>query len=585
MPLPSLSRRALLGSLAVAALLPGGPVRAQPAGQGHRPPGWDPQVEGPREATLHVAPQGDDASPGSAQQPLRSLARGVALLAEHKTGSLSLHAGIYREAVDLSALRGAVRADGSPAYRLHRHGRDRVVISGADLLRGWEPCPPAQAARLGLPREGVHRARLPFTALAHGSLWALNLHEDGVYCPPAGWRASREKPTALYNAKTMRRADFGTEGAQRVITSVRDPALVGCDPELLREARVLIYHNPNRVTAVVPKGFDPATGTLQLPPEPALRLHQRGEVAEMLYALQNVPLALEQGDWYARRAADQVEIYFWPRDPARLETAVEVSLRDHCVDFGTASSVELFGLEMIRASGAQRSAGSCVRRSLGRQAPGGEDLRLVQCRLGENLGAEGAGYGALHLRHAVRPVLRNCTIEACRNHVGLALDECRDADLRHLEVREISRSGARFFGLKGGILAFSRFEDTGWDAHSNKFHFYLGSDRILVYGVRTQNTAGYVTYQEASRIHFAFCDFDADVQAQGRAGRWSRKITSPASGATPLRRTVPVIPDQAAPSGIGTCPCSPPGRGRRGGMRWCWAPATAATGTGSTTAA
>ncbi|MEO5953664.1 MAG: hypothetical protein ABIQ44_14450, partial [Chloroflexia bacterium] len=39
----------------------------------------------------------------------------------------------------------------------------------------------------------------------------------------------------------------------------------------------------------------------------------------------------------------------------------------------------------------------------------------------------------------------------------------------------------------------------------------------LVYGVRTRAVGGYVTYQEASSIHFAFCEFDCSVNSQNRA--------------------------------------------------------------------
>lgn len=517
MPLPHLSRRSLLGSIAAAALLPGGRLWAQSKTGSAMRYGWDPAVEGPREASFHISPEGDDDALGTASAPLRSIGRGVALLADRKSGSLALHAGIYREAVDLDALRGQAGPDGGPAYRLHRFGADRVTISAAETLSGWVPCPAERAARFGMPTQGIYFTRLPLASLGHGSVSALNLHENGHYRPVAGWRASREKPTAIHNPLSMRRADFETRGERDIIVAIRDRALVGLDPTLLRDARVLVYRNPNAVSSVPLERFEPDTGTLHLPAEPALGLHQRNGERSTLYALQNVPMAMGQGDWYARREGAEVEVYFWPEDPAHLATGVEVSLRDHCIDFGQASSVELFGLEMIRAAGTLRASGCCVRRSAPARAAEGVDLRLVHCRAGENICSEGAGYGAIFLREVLRPVMRNCTLEQCYSHVGLALDNCREADLRQLHFNDISRSGARFFGLEGGILAFSLFENTGWDAHSNKFHFYLGSDRILVYGVRTRNTAGYVTYQDASRIHFAFCEFDASAQAQGRA--------------------------------------------------------------------
>lgn len=89
--------------------------------------------------------------------------------------------------------------------------------------------------------------------------------------------------------------------------------------------------------------------------------------------------------------------------------------------------------------------------------------------------------------------------------------------MRGLHVRQVSKSPCRFYGLRRTVLAFSLLEDSGWDAHANKFNFYQGSDLVLVYGIRTRKTGGYATYQRASRIAFAFCELDCDPQSQNRA--------------------------------------------------------------------
>ena len=146
-----MSRRALLRSLAAIGLWPGSwaGAHAQTAPKEAALQiryGWDPDAMAPTEATLYVAPDGDDTADGSLTRPLRSLQRGVDLLAKLPEGSLSIRRGIYREAVDLDAL----QAQPGARYRLHRHGAERVQITAADVLTGWQPCPPRRGGGHGL---------------------------------------------------------------------------------------------------------------------------------------------------------------------------------------------------------------------------------------------------------------------------------------------------------------------------------------------------------------------------------------------------------------------------------------------------
>lgn len=473
--------------------------------------GWDAEIDAPTEASLYVAPDGDDTAPGSLEQPLRTIQRGVNLLSALAEGSLSIRQGIYRESVSLDALRGQLGA----GYRIHRHGRERVQITAAEVLTGWEPCDPVEAAELGISSTGVFVAKLPGKLVQHGSIFALNLHEAGVWCSIATDRADTSDLTRIGDYSTYNSGEFLLDAEDR-ITAIRDPRLIGVPEAQMRQVRVLLYHEPNLVTPDRIAKFDSVTGMITLTDQ-TKRVQRVADKPDMRYALQNIAAALQDQSWVVREIGDgKIAIYLRPSHPGNLIGGVEVSLRPTCIDFGQAQSVELLGIEVLRAAGEERLDGICIRRTI--ESDGTyQDLRILHCRIGENFSASDRGYAALYLRGAVGVTIHNTSIGPAHNSFGLFLQNCRQADLRFLHISGVSNSPARFFTLKDSILAFSLFEDSGRDAHSNKFNFYEGSDTVLVYGVRTRRVGGYATYQEASRIHFAFCELDCSINAQNRA--------------------------------------------------------------------
>lgn len=474
--------------------------------------GWDADISGPTIADFYVAINGDDKADGSVTHPVRTIQRGIDLLATRSGGSLAIHGGIYREEVKLDALRGTSKTP----YRLHRYGRERVTITAAEKLTDWISCPVEEAKALGVSGPGVFVARLSASNILHGALNALNLHEAGIWRSIAVDRADTSDPETIGDQATYHRATFYTDDEDRILT-IQDPRLKGMSGALIQDTEVLVYHFPNVVSARQIGGFDPAKGEITLA-DPGLKMQRSGKKPVMLYALRGASWALAKGTWIARKTGpNEVSVYFWPVDPASLEKDVEVSLRATCIDFGQARHVELFGIEAVRAAGADRHASICIR-AIGFDAASdaGNGLRLIHCRVGETMSVV-RGYGALYLRGATDLTLHNISIESARGNFGLFLARCSDVDARFLHIANASHSPARFYTLRRSMLAFSLFEDSARDAHANKFNFYEGSDAVLVYGVRCRNVGGYATYQEASRIHFAFCELPCDPLAQNRA--------------------------------------------------------------------
>lgn len=475
--------------------------------------GWDANVAGPIEATFHVATDGNDAADGSSAYPVRTIQRGVDLLATRVGGSLAIHGGLYREQVSLDALRG--RTPG--AYRIHRFGHDVVTITAAETLAEWAPCPAEEARAIGITGPDVFVARMPVNHILHGALHALNLHEAGNWRSIAVDRANSSNPEATGDQATYHFASFEVDEEDRILT-VHDPRLQGIPTSWMQDVEVLVYHSPNMVGTFKIARFDPVDGVITLA-DPGPKLQRTGGQPAMLYALRGAPWALTSATWIPRRTGpNQVSIYFRPTDVGSLHADVEVSLRPTCIEIGKARHVELFGLNIVRAAGGDRNTGICIRRNgFDDDVDAGNGLTITHCRIGDTQSINERGYGALFLRDTRCLVFRNISIENVRGGFGLFLASCDDADLRFLHIVNVSNSPARFYTLRRAIVAFSLFEDSARDAHANKFNFYEGSDTVLVYAIRCRNVGGYATYQEASRINFAFCDLPCDPQSQNRA--------------------------------------------------------------------
>lgn len=505
-----LSRRSTLGGLGAFGL--GLWPRPGPAqtDTGQKWYGWDPQVAAPTQADFYVAPHGSDSSAGSASAPFRTIQKGVNMLAQLPGGSLAIRGGLYREAVTLDRLQG----HGDTPFHIHRYGREPVRITAAEPLVHWEPCPQDEARSIGAEPSGLYVARLSREALTHDAPLALNLHEKGQWLPIAVDRADPGDPETSRDENTFHRGRFHVDTEDRIL-AIEEARLRGLPATAMDQVQALIYHAPNIISADTLGGFDPESGTLTLS-EQSRRVERRGAEVFPLYALQNAGWALHKGSWCVRTQGDIVSVYLRPINPASLHSDIEISTRGTCVDLGRARHVHLFGLELSRAAGEARLDGIALRRSsIGLE--GGEGITLTHCRIGETLFAGARGEGAIHLVDVQDPAIHHCSIGPARNSFGLALHESEGASLRHLHITGVSNSPARFFGMRRGVLAFSLFENSAWDAHANAFNFYQGSDAILVWGVRLRDVGGYVTYQKASRIVFCFCEFPCDPSSWNRA--------------------------------------------------------------------
>lgn len=505
------NRRDLLKTVGAGALTArfGRPSAALAAAPGGVAYGWNPGLSAPTEASCYVSPDGNDGAAGTLDSPLRTIQAGVDRLVAQGAGSLAIRGGIYREAVNLRNLTGAR----DQPILIHRYGSEPVTISAAEVLTGWQPCTAQDEAALGVALKGVYVVRLPSDQLAHGAPLSLNVHEAGEWLSVATARADMDRLDSPSDDRRFFSAPSLALSPDGMVQGFVDPRLRGLTPAQMQGVRLLFHHAPNIVTNDPIAGYDAATGSVRLVDQ-SQKVQRENNRPVLRYALQNISTGLTQGRWLVRTEGEgkTVALYLYPRDPANLQGGVEVSLRGYCLDLGSASFVTLAGIDFIRAAGETLRTGIAI--SHVGAAPAekrAHDITFLHCRVAETMSSAARGEGAMFIRGVTNLTLRNVTIESVRGSFGVALHDCVGADLRNLYLAGISQSAGRFFGARQMIFAFSLIENCGWEAHANKFNFYLGSDQILVYGIRTRNTGGYVTYQKASRIHFAFCEFDASA--------------------------------------------------------------------------
>lgn len=476
--------------------------------------GWQPDTVPPRRVTggaaLHVSPEGDDGADGSERAPLRRLQTAVDRLARAGSGTLFVHGGVYREEVSLSALRGTPDAP----YHIRRYDDAPVTVSAADVVTGWRPATAQDVTGLGITPDNLYTVRVAKAVLTHDTPFALNLHEAGTWCSIATDRADDTELHSTNNWKRFHVGNFLVERETEVVQAIQDARLAQYPTSAFRDVRALIYGRPNVVRRLPIIGVDAARGLLQLQNE-KLRLQYIRKQPMPAYALQNAPWAMEPGRWFMRDAGDEIAIFFWPRDPAHLDSQIEISTRPTCIDLGRATHVTLEGLTCLRAAGKGRFDSACVRRRNAKSRT--EGIAIINCRLGQTQAADRGGYGALFLHGVTGVTLERVTIDAGANNFGFFLAECDRAEMHHMHVHGVSKGPLRLYGVTRSVMSYTLFEHSGRDAHANKMSVYEGCDRVLFYALRCRDTGGYATFQKASRICYAFCEFDCDVNAQGRA--------------------------------------------------------------------
>jgi len=282
------------------------------------------------ERVFYVSPSGRDewsgrlaeANAAGSDGPFKTLAKAAAVLEPGDT--CRLRKGIYRE-----SLKPARDGAGEAPIVFEAHGGEEAVISGADLLAGWER-----------DANGLYTAPLDWDLADQNQLFA-----DGVMLTEARW--PHNQGTLMQPTRAV--AESGSPN------TLVDPKLPGGDD--CWKGALLWCAGGERWycwTATV-TGFDAKTKTLTFEkPQPDRWYTPRKGSEYVLMGLRGMLAA--EGEWWLDRAAKRV--WLNPpggKDPATL--GVEAKRRLYAMEFSGRSHIRVGGIR-FRAGGILTDAGS-----------------------------------------------------------------------------------------------------------------------------------------------------------------------------------------------------------------------------------
>ena len=373
-------------------------------------------------AEFHVAPNGNDGNPGTADQPFASLERAqqAARLARSQDPghgvTVIFHTGRYalRRTIEFDASDSGASAEQPVRYQAEPGGT--VILAGARILDGWQPDP---------QRRGAWRARA-FTPGPNRrpterfeQLWVNGRRATRARTPNEGsfFFPNYVAQTPSSEGPNAARHIFGLRPEQLAPLRNLDPAALG-------DVQIVALHRWNSTREFV-QAIDPNDNTLtsrgvaMLPANPLDR--------KSLCYLENSPTALDApGEWYLDREGWVTYLPLPDEDLAKAEVLVPRLDR------------------FLQIQGDLREESQWVRHLVF------EGLRFQYAGLWVPPGGLPPAQSALSIDQATivvsaatNVIFRHCAVE----HVGSTAvwfqHACRDCRLEHCRLTDLGISGVR----------------------------------------------------------------------------------------------------------------------------------------------
>ncbi|HEU5123460.1 MAG TPA: right-handed parallel beta-helix repeat-containing protein, partial [Verrucomicrobiae bacterium] len=302
-------------TLAVAAEFPAGGAESENHG-----------AQGPILVVNDAHPDASDSNPGSAEKPFRSIRKAVSAATPGTT--ILVHGGTYREEVELMR-------SGTADKRiiLKPAPGERVIVSGADELKGWRKC--NQKELRGNP------------------------NFDKIYCLESDWRPVRifvaGNPEGVRLARWPKgdphrpqQFSYAIESGDRL--KISDSQHLNQADGFWNGATLGVYHEANdSVLAGTITSFDSTKHQIvvdaprRYPPE----------IGKDRYYIENAPGTIsEPGEYAIEASQSRYRIYFWPLSEGNPDNHdVEGSRRNHAIYLNGASYITVEGIEAVRTYG------------------------------------------------------------------------------------------------------------------------------------------------------------------------------------------------------------------------------------------
>ena len=300
-------------------------------------------------------PRAADDNPGTAEHPWKTIGKAAATLRPGDT--VVIQSGIYRERVKPA---NSGTEDERITYRVAPG--EQVVISGADRLTGWQPCPSDE------------------------SPYAKNiLYVDIDWSPPALYADNRKLPMAREPDEGWWVAEGGGE------ETLVDRENLSGDTSRFVNAQIF-WWDVNITSQSVRTVKNAEDGNLTLDePWGYGRTIEAGK--DRYYVRGKLAFLDRPGEWAAEAHGDGYRLYLWPpkgKDPEDM--LVEASNRSRfLVEYGNHKHLVFDGFEVRH--GASHGIGSWSRTS--------RDINILNCHVHHNLG------NGLYLRYTEHTTARD----------------------------------------------------------------------------------------------------------------------------------------------------------------------------------
>jgi hypothetical protein len=462
--------------------------------------GWAPRQTLGTSGDYVVAPDGSDANPGTLTRPFATINRAIAAArAAGNQRTIRVRAGVYREEIDTAGWDGL---PGAP-NRLAGYGREKPVITGADPLTGWSQCDETDAGvlgpRLGTSASPVWKTRISAPALR--PLYRCHVIEAGRVLPIAtDMAASAHTPMAYNDTARLREAQsFETDAAGKIMAITDAPVIGAYSGAQLQRMWVSYYRYPNWTTIAPVTGAKGATLLIDPTHGP--------QGTSTRYGLMNALPNLQAGSWGLVDHDDgTVTVYVYPGDEANLAAGMEIMVRDKAASLTASDHLIFEGFELRHAAGPGLVCGRPGVNAEHKQ----QGLTLQQLCIREVFG------NGLSARYADDLTIAHVSVADPYGAYGLSVTDATGGHgarlkILHCDILRAEQSPIQLYAQHEALVAYCRLRDSGFGAHANLFNNYVGSDRVMWWGLKVENCRGYATWQQSTRTVIGMSCFDNAV--------------------------------------------------------------------------
>jgi hypothetical protein len=451
---------------------PAGEAGEQPGdtggGASPPPPPVVPPVTAP---SIFVAPWGDDANPGTAEAPLRTVRTPL------PGQSIGIAPGVYE-----------VSPMTLPAGSTLQGWGGIPELTGGRAVTGV-PCTAVDAAEVGAIWPDVWKYRVPLSMLPGGQARSALPSEDGRPLSPAMTRVANPKhPKSEVYVKDWLSGTPVLNGT--TIAGYRNPVFASLTHAQVMACTVEFIGSPNQNYQTQVAAFDGTTVTLANQGV----VYENSDLKDR-FALSNCLPLMERGGWGYRVSGSDAILYVRHHDPANPGFVRVASIGSAIRTGGANVTIRNLKITQTCDVGLKTNGQYPV-------VATHDDFTAIGVTV-ENVGrGTSKDYGAFYIKDCKRPTLLDCHVKSARKMFGLLLHGTAPGRVGQPLVEgctltDVDNSPIRVFGTDRAIIAFTDWAGCGLEAHSNQVNFYEGCTEALIWDCRSGDTGGYMTWQES----------------------------------------------------------------------------------------